>query len=155
MAPPRPPPPPPAHPRRPERGCRLGEPGRPPPGPPARRRPSCRAASTGYPGRFGNSPSLSCAPLLPPFYEPPAMSSTRSRVSPCRWPVLRRYFFRRLNLKTVILGPRTWPTIVARTFAPATTGAPKVTFSPVPTSSTRGSSTPSPPSRVLHSHMIF
>ena len=57
----------------------------------------------------------------------------RSRVNSCRWPRLRREFFRRRFLKAMIFGPRPCSITSAATDAPATVGAPGCTLSP-PTS---------------------
>src|SRR3990172_3413383 len=69
------------------------------------------------------------------------ISFTRTVVCACRWPVRRRYFLRRLNLNTMIFGPRPWRTISETTLAPCTVGVPTFTFSPSATSKTLVSST--------------
>src|SRR5712675_2364477 len=66
---------------------------------------------------------------------PVRISVIRTVVSSCRWPRLRREFFRRRFLKAITLGPRPCSTTSAATEAPVTVGVPIVTVSP-PTIST-------------------
>src|SRR3972149_5985856 len=80
---------------------------------------------------------------------PPLISVIRTVVWACRCPWVRRYFFRRLNLNTMIFRARPCLMTSPATEAPATVGVPTVTRSPSATRRTRSKRTgvPGPPPR--------
>ena len=86
---------------------------------------------------FGAASALLVLPLA-------LISSIRTRIMSCRWPVRRRYLAFCLNLKMMIFGPRSSRSTVPVTEAPLTSGVPTVTSSPSPTSRTRSNVTDAP-----------
>src|SRR5437667_9663425 len=83
------------------------------------------------------------------------MSSMRSSVYDCRWPSDFWKCLRRHSLKMRTLSSRPCPTTVALTSAPETNGAPTLTPSPAPTSSTSSKETLAPTSAVSASTRSF
>ena len=100
----------------------------------------------GFGSGFGLAVTVGLAPSV-------RISVTRNRVNSCRWPRLRREFFRRRFLKAMTLAPRPCSRTSAATEAPAMVGTPSVTSSP-PTTRTSPNWTISPGSPLTFSTLI-